>query len=614
MPSILAQFQERKRARRASRSKRRTGESITSLAERLRRSKRGRKRRTASRTRSKLRRAASRRKRTATGRFKERARSRKRTRRATRSRRRTTRSRRRGMEGALQLMERKRKRSRSRRRVSARTRSKLSRAAKRRTRRSSGQFREFMLALGERKRARRSSRRTRRPRRSSARRSRLRDFTALSVLSERKRSRRRRRTGSSKRRRSRSRRSLRNIGHAYEARRRSSKRRRRTYRSRTRELSFGLGEARRNRYGRYMPRHGREGRFFGETSPGLGRSPVRSSAISVGRRPNMDTMYRGVLLPALWASGGLIAGRVASEGLTALVAKFAPGSTTLQKWIGPGAAFASSALIWWAGGLGFVPATVKRNRGLIAIGAMMHFVEEIAAIFMPKIISPTSNSALSRALYGDQAGGGVSGLGQCSVGCPTCAGLPTTTQPCINATGMAPNGQQMVYGYGFPAIPGAVGRLDDQASHSLGGGLGGCTVGCPTCAGIPTTQQPCINVVGMSPNSQQMAYGYGPQPQFVPPMMAGPSGQSFPAGPGTIGPPNVNVATRNLAQSNTVGGNRGTVAEIPVSGIAGAAAAGAVRSAGISDPYLAGYAMGNATETERILSAVGMNGLGGQQQ
>lgn len=214
------------------------------------------------------------------------------------------------------------------------------------------------------------------------------------------------------------------------------------------------------------------------------------------------------------ASVGLIGARAISTWGGNQIGRFFP-TVGNSRWAPTAIAALTTGVLWWAGGQNWTPSIWRRNRELVALGAGLHFVEEVLGILLPMVgLGPGRGGVLGEAIYGSSMGGlgGVGGtcahgqaLGGCQYGCawPNGGVCPTPFSPA-----------------GFPAVTaapvvmsnGQVVASNGQVVSQVAGDLAGCQYGCAWPApgpcpvpqpGVFPTQFPTQVVVG--PNGVPVA-------------------------------------------------------------------------------------------------------------
>lgn len=322
---------------------------------------------------------------------------------------------------------------------------------------------------------------------------------------------------------------------------RGSERRRRRSRRRSREFT-ALGRP----FSSYMPAERRRRR--GREMPGLRSSNPTGKFIDLTKK-------------AAVASIGLIGARALSSWGSTQLSRMAP-SVGSSRWAPPAISAATTGLLWWAGGQSWTPGAWRSNRELIALGAALHFVEDILGIVLPMVgMGPGKGGVLGEAIYGSSMGGlGASnggicqhgaGLGTCQYGCA----WPVSTSPCPLPSPYFPGGTVAAPGGALPAAPMA--GLD---------GLGGCQYGC----GYPVSTSPCPT----------------PSPYFP-----GAGVQAMP--PGAV-PPGTSAAAGAAAQQ--AARNAGVAGDLALRKAGGAA----------NDPFVANLLVQRAQQLQGTLDSVGL--------
>jgi hypothetical protein len=356
------------------------------------------------------------------------------------------------------------------------------------------------------------------------------------------------------------------LGLGERRRRRSSRRRRR---SRETGLALRGNERRRRR------RRSREftalGRPFSSYMPSE-RRRRRGREMSSIRSSNPTGKFLDLSKKAAVASIGLIGARALSSWGSQQLSRMAP-SIGASKWAPPLISAATTGALWWAGGQSWTPSVWRSNRELIALGAALHFVEDVLGILLPMVgLGPGRGGVLGNAIYGSPLGGtaglgasGVcahgAGLGTCQYGCA----WPVGTSPCGMPNPLMPN---MVAGPAAALPPGTattMAGLGSSCEH--GNGLGTCQYGCAW----PVNQSPCP----------------GPSPYF-------PNG----GGPANMAAPTTSAAAGAAQQSAAA--SAGIAGELALKK-AGAAA---------NDPFVASLLVQRAQALQGTLDSVGLGGNG----
>jgi hypothetical protein len=279
------------------------------------------------------------------------------------------------------------------------------------------------------------------------------------------------------------------------------------------------------------------------------------------RSANPTGRFVDLTKKAAIASIGLIGARALSSWGTTQLAKAAP-SISASKWAPPVVSAITTGALWWAGGQNWTPSAWRSNRELIALGAALHFVEDVLGIVLPMVgLGPGKGGVLGNAIYGSpMAGlGGLcdhgAGLGTCQYGCA----WPTSTSPCPLPSPYFPGSALP------PAVtPPAPGALAPTGTAGLGGtcghgaGLGTCQYGCAW----PTSTSPCPL----------------PSPYF----------------PGTMPAPGVTASGTAVAPA--AAGARGVAGDMALKK-AGAAA---------NDPFVASLLIQRAQQLQGTLDSVGI--------
>jgi len=182
------------------------------------------------------------------------------------------------------------------------------------------------------------------------------------------------------------------------------------------------------------------------------------------RRTNGTERFLDLVKKAGVASVGLVGARALSLSAGKMVEKFTP-SVSSSKYAASLVAAGTAGVLWWAGGQGWTPGIWRRNRELIALGAGLHFVEEVLGILLPMLgVTPGKYGVLGEAVYGSGVGGA---LGGCQYGCQ----WPDGTSPC-------PVGP-----YALPQTVVAAPGTQTQVLAPTPAALSGCQYGCQWPAG-----------------------------------------------------------------------------------------------------------------------------------